>query len=104
MAYGKEEQGDEREFMHFEEGESAGGDAEDLVEETDEELVIAERPDTASAPVRPPAARKSAPKKAAAKRVKKPASRKAAKKSKRPAKKPAKKKARSKPARRAKKR
>ena len=108
MAYGKEDQGDESEFMHFEEGEGIGGEADDLVEETDEELVIAERPDTAPAPARSPAARKTAAKKSSARRGKKSAAKKAAKKtakkSKAAHKKAAKKKAKKKTAKRGKKR
>ena len=44
MAYEKEEQGEENEFVHFEE-EEIGGDPEEVIEEeTEEELVITERP------------------------------------------------------------
>jgi hypothetical protein len=104
MAYGKEDQGDESEFVHFEEGEGIGSEADDLVEETDEELVIAERPDTAPAPPRSPAARKSPAKKSSARRGKKPAAKKTSKKSKPAPKKSAKKKAKKKTAKRGKKR
>ncbi len=44
MAYEKEDQSDENEFVHFEE-EELGGDPEEVIEEeTEEELVITERP------------------------------------------------------------
>ena len=77
MAYEKEDQGDENEFVHFEE-EELGGDPEEVIEEeTEEELVITERPGAAGAP-QPPLA---APKPAA--RKKKPAAKKAKKKAKR---------------------
>ena len=60
MAYEKEDQGDENEFVHFEE-EELGGDPEEVIEEeTEEELVITERPGGAGAPQAP-----SAPKPAA---------------------------------------
>ena len=55
MAYEKEDQGDENEFVHFEE-EELGGDPEEVIEEeTEEELVITERPGAAGAP-QPPVA------------------------------------------------
>ena len=66
MAYEKEDQSDENEFVHFEE-EELGGDPEEVIEEeTEEEFVITERPGAAGAPQPPvtapkPAARKKAP-------------------------------------------
>jgi hypothetical protein len=78
MTYEKEEQGDENEFVHFEEGEEVGGDADDIVEETDEELVITERPGVSKSPQPSPVARKSAAKKSPPKRVKKAAAKKKA--------------------------
>ena len=89
MAYGKEEQGDDNEFVHFE-----------------EELVIAERPDVAATPQSSPVARKGKSKKSPAKRGKKPAAKKArpAKKAKPVHKKAAKKKAGKKSGKRGKKR
>jgi hypothetical protein len=84
MAYDKEDQGDENEFVHFEE-EELGGDPEEVIEEeSEEELVITERPG-AAAPQPPvaapkPAARKKAAKKPAKKAKKKAAPKKAKKK------------------------
>ncbi len=50
MAYEKEDQGEENEFVHFEE-EELGGDPEEVIEEEiEEELVITERPGVAAAP------------------------------------------------------
>jgi len=100
VAYEKEDQGDENEFVHFEE-EELGGDPEEVIEEeTEEELVITERPGAAGAPQPPlsapkPAAKKKAPAKSAkkakkAKKKAKAAPKKAAKK--KPAKKSAKRK------------
>ena len=76
MTYDKEEQGDENEFVHFEE-EELGGDPEEIIEEeSEEELVISERPGAAASPQPPlaapkPAAKKKAPAKKAKKRAKK---------------------------------
>ena len=101
MAYEKEDQSEENEFVHFEE-EELGGDPEEVIEEeTEEELVITERPGSAGAPQAPPAAPKPAvKKKAPAKSAKKPA-KKAKKKAKAAPKKAAKKKPAKKAAKRA---
>jgi hypothetical protein len=89
MAYEKEDQGDENEFVHFEE-EELGGDPEEVIEEeSEEELVITERPSVAGAPQPPLATPKPGAKKAPAKKAKK-AAKKAKKKA--PPKKAAKKK------------
>jgi hypothetical protein len=101
MAYEKEDPSEENEFVHFEE-EELGGDPEEVIEEeTEEELVITERPGSAMpAPAAPkPAAKKKAPAKKVAK--KKPAPKAAKKKAKAaPKKKAAKKKPARKPAKR----
>jgi hypothetical protein len=73
MTYGKEEQGDDNEFVHFEEGEGLSGDADEIVEESDEELVITERPGILEAPKPPTIGRKTTAKKSPAKRGKKSA-------------------------------
>ena len=71
MTYNKEEQGDENEFVHFE--EELGGDPEEIIEEEgEEELVITERPGAAASTQSPPAGRKPAAKKTPAKKSKKP--------------------------------
>jgi hypothetical protein len=105
MTYSKEEHGDDNEFVHFEEGEGLSGDADEIVEESDEELVITERPGVLAAPQPPPVARKAAGKKSPAKRGKKsPARKKPRPKKKAAAKKAAKKKSGKKSAKRGKKR
>jgi hypothetical protein len=76
MTYGKEEHGDDNEFVHFEEGEGLSGDADEIIEESDEELVISERPGVLAAPQPPPVARKAAAKKLPAKHAKKSAAKK----------------------------
>ena len=98
MAYEKEDQGEENEFVHFEE-EELGGDPEEVIEdEIEEELVITERPGTAAAPQTSVSAPRPAAKKKPAKPAKKTAAKKAKKKAapkkaakKKPAKKAAKK-------------
>ena len=77
MTYEKDEQNDENEFVHFEEGEELSGDTEEIVEESDEELVITERPGVLATPPSAPVARKAAAKKAPVKRAKKAAKKKA---------------------------
>jgi hypothetical protein len=107
MTYSKEEHGDDNEFVHFEEGEGLSGDADEIVEESDEELVITERPGVLAAPQPPPVVRKAAGKKSPAKRGKKSPARKKPrpkKKAKAAAKKAAKKKSGKKSAKRGKKR
>ena len=70
MTYEKEDQGDENEFVHFEEEEELGGDPEEVIEEEgEEELVIPERPGAAATPQPSPVTRKAAPKKAAPKKA-----------------------------------
>ena len=65
MAYEKEDQSDENEFVHLRKKKSCGDPEEVIEEETEEELVITERPGAAGAPQPPvtapkPAARKKA--------------------------------------------
>ena len=93
MAYEKEDHSDENEFVHFEE-EELGGDPEEVIEEeTEEELVISDRPGAAGGAQAPAAApRAAARKKPAAKSARKSAAPKAKKKAKAAPKKSAKKK------------
>ena len=73
MMHSKEDQGDDNEFVHFEEEEELGGDPEEVIEEeSEEELVITERPMTPAQPQPPAGGPKPAAKKAPAKRAARP--------------------------------
>src|SRR6202022_1078566 len=76
MTYEKEAPGEDSEFVHFEEEELGSDPEESIEEETEEELVISERPGVAAVTQPLPAARKSAAKKAPAKLAKKSAGKK----------------------------
>jgi hypothetical protein len=76
MTHDKDEH--DNEFVHFEEEEELRGDLDEILEEeSEEELVISERPGIVAAPQSAPVARKpAAAKKAPVKRARKPTAKK----------------------------